>query len=84
MKVHARGLSGQRKFVLLIAYLAKGVVGKEVQLQEVRKYWNRMKSLLDNPFNTFYSNTAKDNGWVDTKKKGVYILTKAWQEVLQK
>lgn len=84
MKTHARGLSGPKQFVLLVAYLAKGQVGKEIQLEDVRKHWNRMKSLIDNKFNTFFSNSAKDNGWVDTKKKAVYVLTKSWQEAMKK
>ena len=33
-------------------------------------------------FNSFFTNDAKENGWVDTKKKGIYILTPAWKEAL--
>ena len=84
VKEHGRGLSGPKKFCLLVAYLAKGKVGVEVRLEDVGNHWNRMKSLLGFPFNRFYSNTAKDNGWVDTTKKGVYVLTKSWQQVLIK
>jgi hypothetical protein len=35
VKAHARGLSGPKKFVLLVAYLVKGKVGAEVELKEV-------------------------------------------------
>jgi hypothetical protein len=85
VKVHARGLSGPKKFVLLLAHLAKGGIGKEVSLNEVQKRWNKMTAgtLLGCKFNTFYSNTAKDNGWVDTKEKGIYVLTSSWKEVLE-
>jgi hypothetical protein len=85
VKAHASGLSGARKFVLLVAYLAKAVVGKEVQLNEVQKRWNKMTSaaLLGCKFNRFYSNTAKDDGWVDTRKKGIYVLTPAWKNALE-
>src|SRR5258708_394109 len=39
IKAHAKGLSGTRKFVLLVAYIAKGQVGKEVQLSDLHKRW---------------------------------------------
>ena len=85
IKTYARRLNGQKKFVLLLAYLAKGALKKEVQLKKLEKHWNRMKAsnLLGLKFNTFYSNTAKDDGWVDTPKKGVYVLCKSWKEVLE-
>src|SRR5689334_14229571 len=34
VKAHARGLSGPKKFVLLVAYLAKGKIGTDVELKE--------------------------------------------------
>lgn len=84
VKAHARGLSGQKKFVLLLSYLAKGKVGEEVELKNIQKHWNRMTAptLLGCKFNTFYSNTAKDNGWVNTRKAGVYVLASSWKKVL--
>jgi hypothetical protein len=82
MKAYAKGLSGTRKFVLLVAYLAKGQVGKEVQLKELQRIWNKMTAILDGKFNTFYSNTAKDDGWVKTSKVGVYLLTTSWKDAL--
>lgn len=79
-----RGLSGPKKFVLLLAYIAKGDVGKEVVLRDVEKCWNRMtaSTMLDGKFNRFYSNVARENGWVATKKAGVYFLRPTWTEVL--
>jgi len=29
-----------------------------------------------------YSIRAKDNGWVDTKKQGVYVLTPSWKDAI--
>jgi hypothetical protein len=82
-KSYAKGLTGREKFVLLVAYLAKGQVGEEVPLGDVEKHWNRMTSHLDGEFNRKYSSTAKDGGWVDTRKKGIYVLTGSWEEVLK-
>lgn len=83
MKAYAKGLSGTRKFALLVAYAAKGQVGKEVELNDVHKRWNKMTGLLGGKFNGFFSNTAKDDGWVDTRKKGIYVLTSSWKEALE-
>lgn len=85
IRAYARNLSGPKKFVLLIAYLAKGKVNVDVQLRDVEKHWNRMTSpsLLDGKFNRFYSNAARERGWVDTKKAGIYVLRPTWMDVLQ-
>jgi hypothetical protein len=77
---YAKDLGGSKKFVLVVSYLAKGQVGKEVQLGEVSKRWNKMTSLLGGKFNRFYSGSAKDQGWVDAPKKGTYVLTESWKE----
>ena len=82
VKTHAKGLSGSRKFVLLLAYLAKGVPNKEVPLNDVKKVWNRMTARLGK-FNPFYTNEAKENGWVHTMKKGGYVLTTTWREAFE-
>lgn len=73
--------SGPKKFVLLLAYLAKSETGKNIALGEIRKEWNRMsgKNLLGK-FNRFYPNEAKTQGWIDSKEYGTYCLADSWQE----
>jgi len=73
--------SGPKKFVLLLAYLAKSEIGKNVALGDMRKEWNRMsgKNLLGK-FNRFYPNEAKTQGWIDSKEYGTYCLADGWQE----
>lgn len=85
VRAYARHLSGPKKFVLLLAYLAKGKISVDVRLRDVEKHWNRMTSpsLLAGKFNRFYSNTARERGWVDTKKAGIYVLRPTWAEVLK-
>lgn len=85
VKAHARALSGPKKFVLLVAYLAKGKVGTEVDLKDVERRWNKMTapSLLDGKFNGFYTSAAKEQGWVSTKKQGVYFLRPQWRDILE-
>jgi hypothetical protein len=85
VKSHARNLSGPKKFVLLLAYFAKGKTGHGVALKDIERRWNRMtaSNLLDGQFNRFYSNAAKENGWVDTKKPGAYFLRKSWRDIFK-
>ncbi|MBI3528304.1 MAG: hypothetical protein HY067_10070 [Betaproteobacteria bacterium] len=83
VKKHAVGMSGPKKFTLVLAHLAGGDVGKKVSLEEVERQWSRMtaKGLLDIKFNRFYSASAKDNDWVNTEKSGLYHLRPSWQSI---
>lgn len=85
IKKHAAGLGGPKQFVLLLAYLARGTAGKEIGLQEIHKCWNTMTAphLLGSAFNRFYSTTAKEHGWVNTPKRGIYVLSGMWKEVFE-
>ena len=46
VKRYAATKSGRKKFTLLLAYLAKGKVGENISLSNIKKHWNKMKSLL--------------------------------------
>lgn len=83
VKQRAKTLSGPKKFVLILAYLAQGKTDKEVSLNDVEKAWGKMtsKTLLAMEFNRFYPTSAKESGWIDSTKKGFYHLTKSWQQI---
>jgi hypothetical protein len=81
-KKYSPSLSGPKQFVLLLAYLAKGKVGNEVPLSEIKSRWGKMTSILDCDFNPSFTNTAKEKGWVDVKKTGIYVLHSSWQGIL--
>lgn len=85
VKQYAKGMSGSKKFVLLLSRLVKGDLKKEVSLEEIQEHWNKMisKSLLAQDFNYFFSAQAKDNDWVETKKKGFYNLRPSWKDILK-
>src|SRR5438105_8955438 len=57
----------------------------EIQLKEIEKHWNKMTapSLLGGEFNSFYTNGAKEKGWVNTKKAGAYLLRPSWQDIFK-
>jgi len=81
VKLHARDMSGAQKFALLVAYLTKGDGKKELLMTDVEKNWNRMKPLLGGKFNFAYTTRAKDNGWVDSPKRGFYVVLPGWKGI---
>lgn len=83
MNKYARGRKGPEKFTLLLARLAKGNASKEVPFGEVKKQWNKMKSVMGGEFNPAHANRAKAKGWVDAPKHGVYALSTSWKEALR-
>lgn len=80
---HAKGMSGPKKFTLIVALKSKGNENSEISFDEIEKSWNRMKSLLGGPFNRFYPNMAKTKGWVDSKRKSFYNLTSTWKDIFK-
>jgi hypothetical protein len=81
IKVHARTLSGPKKFALLVAYLSKNNPGTKVALTDIERNWKKMTGLLGK-FNPAHSTRAKDNGWVDSPKQGVYEIVPGWEVIL--
>jgi hypothetical protein len=81
---YATDKSGPQKFVLILAYLTKGKIDEDISINEIKTQWNNMsaKNLLGR-YNDFYPTQAKTQGWVDSKKRGFYCLTKEWQEAYE-
>ena len=82
VNAHARQLSGPQKFALLVAYLSKGNPETEVAFTDIETNWNKMTGLLGGKFNRAHSTRAKDKGWVDSPKHGVYVILPSWEEIL--
>ncbi|HMQ96278.1 MAG TPA: hypothetical protein PKD19_03585 [Candidatus Saccharibacteria bacterium] len=76
--------SGTEKFVLLVAYLAKGDEQTKVALKDIQQLWGKMtaSSLLGMKYNGKYSTEAKTRGWVNSPAQGMYELAYGWEEVL--
>ena len=85
ISTYGKGLSGPKKFVLLLARETKGVVGVEIELATLRTKWNKMtaKNLMGYDFNLFYPNDAKTRGWIDSKKPGKYHLCSNWMDIFK-
>jgi hypothetical protein len=83
IKKHAKGMSGPKKFTLLLARLTKGDLKAEIALSEIERNWNKMRStsLMGMNFNRFYPIQAKNNDWVDSGRKGFYKLRPSWRQI---
>lgn len=81
MNIHAKGMNGQQRFALVVAYLSKGKPNVKITLEAIREAWNKMEKLLGK-FNTGYAVWAKDNGWVDSPESKVYVLMSCWKGIL--
>jgi hypothetical protein len=86
IKKHVGTMSGPKKFTLLLARLTKGDLKKEISLQDIKSEWSRMtrKPLLGMKFNRFYASQARQQDWVELKKKGMYRLRPSWQQIFAK
>jgi hypothetical protein len=84
IKKYASGMSGPKKFTLLVAYLTQGDLKKTVNLEDIKSQWNKMtsKALLGMKFNLFYSSSAKDNDWVHTPSTATYAVRPSWKNIL--
>lgn len=83
MKRYGSNLSGPKRFALLVAHLAQKDLPAGVSLKEVARQWNKMKPLMGGAFNAAYSARAREDGWVDTVKVGMYTVCANWREILQ-
>jgi ABC-type hemin transport system ATPase subunit len=80
MKKFAKGMSGSRKFTLLLAHLVKGKTGQEISGERIASAWNRMKQVLGGAYNAVHATRAKAEGWIDSPKWGHYALSNSWRE----
>jgi hypothetical protein len=80
---NARKLSGPKKFVLLLSALAKGDTSAVIDVDRIQKEWNKMKAPMGGGFNGAYVTRAKDKGWIDSTKPGVYTLRSTWEEAFK-
>ena len=82
MKKYSKSMSGPKRLTLLVARLAKGDLQTQVERAKASKQWNKMRALMGGPFNSAYETRARDNGWLNSPKPGVYTLLPNWREVL--
>lgn len=67
------------KFALVVAQIAQGAVAKDVDVSDVEKVWNQNSGVLGGPYQTVYGTRSKEKGWVNSTKRGVFVLMDGWQ-----
>jgi hypothetical protein len=83
MRRYGANLGGAARFTLLAARLANGKVGLGVPLKEIEAHWKKMTTVMG-PYNPAHSTRAKERGWLDAPKYGVYSLSDHWIGALGK
>lgn len=80
----AKKMNGPKKFTLIVAYKAKGVVDIDISLKDIEKTWKKMKGLLEVPFQRIYGTRAKENAWLNSERDGLFSLSKEWKKIFRK
>jgi hypothetical protein len=83
MKKHAAGLSGPERLILLVAYFAKGKLQTPVRRGDVVRQWGKMKPIMGGKYNGAYDTRARETGWLDSPKPGVFELRQGWEWILK-
>jgi len=83
IKTHGSELSGPKKLTLLLSHLTGGRPEVPVPLTEVEKRWSKIEALMGGPYNGAYSMRARDQGWVDSPKRGSLALRAGWEAILR-
>ncbi|MDD5304946.1 MAG: hypothetical protein PHS14_17755, partial [Elusimicrobia bacterium] len=80
---HAKGLSGTKQFVLILAHCAKGNESHEIELSEIQNNWERAIGVLGTKFNRSCTIRARESDWADNPRKGFFVLRPRWKEVFE-
>jgi len=83
IKRHGAGLSGPKKLTLLLSHLTAGKPDVTVPLTEIEKRWSKMEALMGGPYNGAYGIRARDQGWVDSPKRGSLALRAGWEAIVR-
>lgn len=75
-------MNGQKKFTLLVAYLANGKENQAVLKKDIEKLWKDVKIFVGGDCKNIYGTRAKDDEYLDSFKIGVYTLGKKWKNIL--
>jgi hypothetical protein len=82
-KKYVGALSGPKKFVLAVAYLAKGEEGLDVELTAVRELWKSVEGVMGGACRGMYKTRAVESPWIHLKsKEGKVSLRMGWAGAL--
>lgn len=82
-KKYAKGLSGTKLFVLMVAYFANQQGSEVVALSDVQKEWSKMMGIVKYKFATTFAMRAKENNWLNSPKNSFYSLRPNWKDIFK-
>lgn len=68
------------RFALVVAHIVQGTTEKEVDVGEIEKVWNQNSGVLGGAYQAMYGTRSKEKGWVNSTKRGVFVLMDGWQK----
>jgi len=77
-------MNGAKKFTLIVAFKAKGIVDFDISLQDIEKTWKKMKGLLGGSSQRVYGTRAKENRWLNSERDGFFSLSREWKKIFRK
>ena len=83
MKKYATGMSGPERLILLVAYFAQGKIQSSVPRVNVVDQWAKMTSVMGGKYNGAYDTRARDTGWLQSPKPGLFELRHGWEKILK-
>lgn len=82
-KKYAKGLSGTKVFVLMVAYFTNQQNVDIAFLGDIQKEWSKMKGIIKNEFNSTYPVRAKEADWISSPKNSFYSLRPNWKDIFK-
>jgi hypothetical protein len=82
-KKYARGFSGTKVFVLMVAYFMNQRNSNMAALSDIQKEWSKMKGIIKYRFASSYAVRAKESDWVDSPKNSFYSLRPRWKDIFK-
>lgn len=82
-KKYAKGLSGPKIFVLMVAYFINQKNSDTASLSDIQKEWSKMKGIIKYKYSSAYAVRAKESDWVDSPKSSFYSLRPNWKDILK-
>ena len=80
LKTFASESTAAGKFALILAQLTQGATGKEIDVGDIEKLWRQNSGVLGGPYQPVYGTRSKEKGWVNSPRRGVFVLMDGWQK----
>ncbi|MFA6554339.1 MAG: hypothetical protein WCS89_02410 [Candidatus Paceibacterota bacterium] len=80
-KKYAKGMSGTKVFVLMIAYFVNKNKVDTVSYSDIQKEWSKMTVIIKHKPSTTFAVRAKESDWISSPKNSLYSLRPTWKDI---